>query len=85
VPRNARNKDGGFAYLDAMLDPKAQAAFADKMGYVPTVSDAVLPEDIARQVSLSEADRARLMKPDYKYLTERSQRTLDFWNKEFKG
>lgn len=85
VPRNARNKDGGFAYLNAMLDPKAQVAFADKMGYVPTVSDAVLPEDIAKQVSLSEADRARLLKPDYKYETERSQRTLDFWNKQFKG
>lgn len=85
VPRNARNKEGGFTYLDAMLDAKAQVAFADKMGYVPTVSDAVLPEDIARQVSLSEADRARLLKPDYKYQTERSQRTLDFWNKQFKG
>jgi putative spermidine/putrescine transport system substrate-binding protein len=85
VPRNARNKEGGFAYLDAMLDPKAQIAFADKMGYVPTVSDAVLPEDIARQVALGEADRARLLKPDYKYQTERSQRTLDFWNKQFKG
>jgi putative spermidine/putrescine transport system substrate-binding protein len=85
VPRNARNKKGGFAYLDAMLDPKAQAAFAGRMGYVPTVSDAVLPEDIARQVSLDEADRARLLKPDYKYQMERSQRTLDFWNKEFKG
>jgi putative spermidine/putrescine transport system substrate-binding protein len=85
VPRNARNKEGGFVYLDAMLDPKAQIAFADKMGYVPTVSDAVLPEDIARQVALSEADRAKLLKPDYKYQTERSQRTLDFWNKQFKG
>ncbi len=85
VPRNARNKDGGFEYLEAMLDAKAQIAFADKMGYVPTVSDAVLPEDLAKQVSLTEADRARLLKPDYKYLTERSQRTLDFWNKEFKG
>jgi putative spermidine/putrescine transport system substrate-binding protein len=68
-----------------MLDPTAQIAFADKMGYVPTVSDAVLPEDIARQVALSEDDRARLLKPDYKYQTERSQRTLDFWNKQFKG
>ncbi len=85
VPRNARNKDGGFAYLNAMLDARAQAAFADKMGYVPTVSDAVLPEDLAKQVSLSEADRARLLKPDYKYQTERAQRTLDFWNKQFKG
>jgi putative spermidine/putrescine transport system substrate-binding protein len=85
VPRNARNKEAGFAYLDAMLDSKAQVAFADKMGYVPTVSDAVLPEDIAKQVALSEEDRARLLKPDYKYQTERSQRTLDFWNKQFKG
>jgi len=85
VPRNARNKDGGFAYLEAMLDAKAQVAFADKMGYVPTVSDAVLPQDLAKQVSLTEEDRAKLLKPDYKYLTERSQRTLDFWNKQFKG
>jgi putative spermidine/putrescine transport system substrate-binding protein len=85
VPRNARNKEGAFTYLDAMLDPKAQAAFADKMGYVPTVSDAVLPEDIAQQVSLSEADRSKLVKLDFAYQTERSQRTLDFWNKQFKG
>ncbi len=85
VPRNARNKEGGFGYLDAMLDAKAQIAFADKMGYVPTVTDAVLPEDLARQVSLGEADRARLLKPDYAYQTERSQRTLDFWNKQFKA
>src|SRR5215475_10609506 len=71
VPRNARNKEGGFAYLGAMLDPKAQIAFADKMGYVPTVSDASLPEDIASQIALSEADRAKLLKPDYKYQAER--------------
>ena len=85
VPRNARNKEAGFTYLDAMLDPKAQVAFADKMGYVPTVSDAVLPEDIAGQVALGEGDRAKLLQPDYKYQAERSQRTLDFWNKQFKG
>ncbi len=85
VPRNARNKDGGFTYLNAMLDPKAQIAFADKMGYVPTVSDAVLPEDLAKQVALTEEERAKLLKPDYKYYAERSQRTLDFWNKQFKG
>ena len=35
VPRNARNKDAAFKYLDAMLDPAAQAGFAQKMGYVP--------------------------------------------------
>ena len=68
-----------------MLDAKAQVGFADKMGYVPTVTDAVLPEDLAAQVSLSEAERARLLKPDYAYAAGRTQRTQDFWNKEFKG
>ncbi|MGJ4890058.1 ABC transporter substrate-binding protein [Bradyrhizobium sp. HKCCYLR20261] len=85
VPKNAKNKAGGFAYLDAMLDAKAQGGFADKMGYVPTVTDAPLPEDLAKQVSLTEAERARLLKPDYAYAAGRSQRTLDFWNKEFKA
>jgi putative spermidine/putrescine transport system substrate-binding protein len=85
VPKNAKNKPGGFTYLDAMLDAKAQAGFADKMGYVPTVTDAVLPEDLAKQVSLNEAERARLLKPDYAYVAGRSQRTLDFWNKQFKS
>jgi putative spermidine/putrescine transport system substrate-binding protein len=85
VPRNARNKDGAYTYLGAMLDPKAQIAFADKMGYVPTVTDAVLPEDLAKQVALSPDERAKLLKPDYKYYAERSPRTLDFWNKQFKG
>ncbi|WP_315811187.1 PotD/PotF family extracellular solute-binding protein [Bradyrhizobium sp. SZCCHNR2028] len=85
VPKNAKNKAGGFAYLDAMLDAKAQGGFADKMGYVPTVTDAVLPEDLAKQVSLTEAERARLLQPDYAYAAGRSQRTLDFWNKEFKA
>ena len=85
VPKNARNKPGGFTYLDAMLDAKAQVGFADKMGYVPTVTDAVLPADLAAQVSLTEAERARLLKPDYAYAAGRTQRTQDFWNKEFKG
>jgi putative spermidine/putrescine transport system substrate-binding protein len=85
VPKNARNKPGAFTYLDAMLDAKAQVAFGDKMGYVPTVSDAVLPEDLAKQISLTESERARLLKPDYAYAAGRTQRTQDFWNKDFKG
>jgi putative spermidine/putrescine transport system substrate-binding protein len=85
VPRNAKNKEGAFAYLNALLDPTAQIAFADRMGYVPTVKDAVLPEDLARQVSLTEAERARLLKTDYAYTMERATQTLDFWNKQFKG
>ncbi|HEY8613549.1 MAG TPA: extracellular solute-binding protein [Roseomonas sp.] len=85
VPRNSRNKDNAYTYLDAMLQPQAQTAFADRMGYLPTVTDASLPPDIAKQISLSEAEQARLRAPDYDYLLRSHAEILDFWNKQFKG
>lgn len=85
LPRNSRNKDNAYTYLDAMLKPEAQTAFADRMGYLPTVTDARLPAEIASRISLSEADQARLRAPDYDYLTRAHSEVLDFWNKQFKG
>lgn len=85
VPKNARNKDQAYTYLDAALQPSAQAAFADRMGYLPTVKDASLPPEIARQISLTEAEQARLRAPDYEYLLKNHSEILDFWNKQFKA
>jgi putative spermidine/putrescine transport system substrate-binding protein len=85
VPRNARNKDEGWRYIDAMLDVRAQTGFADRMGYVPTVTDAPLPEALARQISLSPEDQAKLRSPDYGYMARMVPEVVDFWNKEFKG
>lgn len=85
VPRNAKNKVGAFTYLDAMLDINSQQRFAERMGYAPTVRDAMLPKELAREVLLNEEERSRLLKLDYAYSTERTQRTLDFWNKQFKA
>ena len=85
VPRNSRNKDQAYAYLDAMLKPQAQTAFADRMGYLPTVTDASLPPEIASQISLSEAEQSRLRAPDYEYLLRAHNDILDFWNKQFKA
>ena len=84
VPRNSRAKDGAYKYLNAMLDPQAQVAFAAKMGYVPTVRDAKLPDDLARQISLTEAQQAKLHPLDYAYMQQQQTANLDFWNKEFK-
>ena len=42
VPKNSRSKEGAFKYLNAMLQPPAQQAFAEKMGYLPTVENAPL-------------------------------------------
>lgn len=85
VPRNTRNKELAWTYLDAALDARAQVGFADRMGYLPTVTDAALPPELAQRISLSEADRARLLTPDYAYLAQNHQKILDFWNRDFKG
>jgi putative spermidine/putrescine transport system substrate-binding protein len=85
VPKNARNKESAFRYLNAMLEPAAQQAFALKMGYVPTVSDAPLDPEVDKQINFSEAERARLWRPDFAYLAAHQAEVLDFWNKDFKG
>lgn len=85
VPKNARNKDAAWKYLNAMLDPKAQVAFAEKLGYVPTVRDAKLTGELAREISLTDAQQSELRPLDYAYMQKERGAILDFWNKEFKG
>jgi len=85
VPKNARNKDAAFAYLNAMLDPRAALGFAERMGFLPTTTEAVLPERLQREIGLTAAQQARLRTQDFDYLAQTNSQTLDFWNREFKG
>jgi putative spermidine/putrescine transport system substrate-binding protein len=84
VAKNSRNKDAAWEYLNAMLDPQGQIAFAEKMGYAPTVTNATLPEPLKR-VGFSEAEVKLLHAYDLKGLTEKKADILEFWNKEFKA
>lgn len=85
VPRNAPNKANGWKWMQAMLEPKAQAGFAERMGYVPTVRNATLPEDLAKQISFSEAEQEKFVKIDYQYIADNNAPYLDWWTREFKG
>jgi putative spermidine/putrescine transport system substrate-binding protein len=85
VPKNARHKENALKYVNAMLEPSAQKAFAARMGYVPTVSDAPLDPALDKQVNFSEAEQARFWTPDFGYLANHQAEMLDFWNKDFKG
>ncbi len=85
VPTNAPNAEGAMAYLNAALQPAAQAAFAEQMGYLPTVTDAPLSEELEAAIGLPEADRDRLLPLDEDYLMQNQADILDFWNREFKG
>ena len=84
IPKNSRNKGCAMKYLDAMLTPEAQRAFAETMGYAPTVKNANLPKELQDAVGFNDSELARLLTPNYARSNEMKPEILDFWTKEFK-
>lgn len=85
VPKNARNPEGGLAYAEALLKPKAQAAFAQKMGYLPTVKNGEIPAELEAKIGFTEAEQNRLWQPDLDFIMENQASMLDTWNRTLKG
>jgi putative spermidine/putrescine transport system substrate-binding protein len=85
IPKNAPNKDGAYAYLDAMLAASAQEAFAVDMGYNPTVTNAVVAPDLNKRIGFSAEELKALVDLDYDYLNKIDVALKDWWDKELKG
>ncbi|WP_374444305.1 extracellular solute-binding protein [Stella sp.] len=85
VVKNAENLDCAWRYMEAMLRPEAQVGFADRMGYLPTVTNAKLPPDLEKEIGFSEAEIAAFNLPDYGYVAKNAAPLLEWWNKSFKG
>ncbi len=80
VPKNAPDKAAAYKYLDAMLEPGAQQAFAAKMGYIPTVNDAPLAGKVAQQLALPTPSPT-LAVPDYDIVGKLAAPTAEWWKK----
>ncbi|WP_296257853.1 MULTISPECIES: hypothetical protein [unclassified Pseudomonas] len=52
---------------------------------MPTVTNAVLPEALNKQINSMDAERERMLKPEYAYIIENQSAMLEVWNKTFKG
>jgi putative spermidine/putrescine transport system substrate-binding protein len=85
VTKNAQNKANGWAYLNAMLDARAQGGFSARMGYVPTVTNAKLDAELEREISFTPEQTERFRTPDYAYQAKSNPDIFNFWNKEFKA
>ncbi len=85
IPKNARNKEGAYAYLDAMLDKDAQAAFAIDMGYNPTVTNAVLAPELNKRIGFTPDEVKALVDVDYAYMTKNDVALKEWWDKDLKG
>lgn len=80
VPKNAPNKPGAYAYLNAMLEPSAQQMFAAKMGYLPTVNDAPLTGKVGEQLAMP-TPAPKLIAPDYDVVGKLQGPTSEWWKK----
>jgi putative spermidine/putrescine transport system substrate-binding protein len=85
IPKNAPNKSGSYAYLDAMLDRRAQEAFAIDMGYNPTVTNAVVASELNQRIGFTPQEVKALVDLDYGYMTRNDVALKEWWDKELKG
>jgi putative spermidine/putrescine transport system substrate-binding protein len=85
MPKNAPDKPGAYAYLDAMMAPSAQEGFAVDMGYNPTVTNAKVPDDVQKRIGFTDEEKKRLVDLDYGYMAKNDAAFQDWWNKSFKG
>ena len=70
MPKNAPNKEGAYAWLDAMMAPSAQEGFAVDMGYNPTVTNAKVPDDVQKRIGFTDEEKKRLVDLDYGYMAK---------------
>ncbi|HZH28470.1 MAG TPA: extracellular solute-binding protein [Azospirillaceae bacterium] len=85
LPKNSQNKEGAYALMNAMLEPAAQVGFAEKMGYVPTVTNAELPANLRERLAFSAEEQKKFLKPDLDYMARNNNALKDWWDREFLG
>ncbi|MDS1139035.1 extracellular solute-binding protein [Pusillimonas sp. SM2304] len=80
-------KNGACAarYLNSMLEPQAQLAFAETMGYAPTVLNATLPPSLQDSVGFNSAQLDQLVPVNFELLMQNKSQLLDFWNRQFRA
>src|SRR5207244_9321423 len=85
IPKNAPNKEGGYAYMDAMLEKSAQENFAVDMGYNPTVTNATVAPDLRKRIGFTPEEQSRLGVLDYAYLAKYHSAMKERWDKVLKS
>lgn len=85
MAKNARNKEQAYAYLNALLDPRPQASFAEHMGYSPTVDNVTIAPALASRIMFEPEVQTSFLLQDEEYLAKTDPSLQDWWSKVFKG
>ena len=85
IPKNSPNKEGAYAYMNAMLEKSAQENFAIDMAYNPTVNTAVVAPDLKKRIGFSDDEVKRLIDLDYSFIAKNDAAMKEWWDKVFKA
>ena len=85
MAKNAPDKEAGYAYLNALLDPRPQRDFITAMGYNPTVDNVKPTGEIAERIEFSPEEQSHMMVQNYDYLAKNDAQLKEWWDKVFKG
>jgi putative spermidine/putrescine transport system substrate-binding protein len=85
VPKNAPNREGSYAFLDAAMEASAQEGFAVDMGYNPVVANAKVAPDLKKRIGFGPEEEKLFVNPDLAFLAKHMGELKDFWDKEFKA
>jgi putative spermidine/putrescine transport system substrate-binding protein len=81
--KNAPNPDAAFAFLNALLDPRAQEGFAKNMGYAPTITNCELPSELSETIGFDDDEISRVKAVDPNYIAENDASWKNKWDREF--
>jgi putative spermidine/putrescine transport system substrate-binding protein len=82
IPKNAKNVEGAYAYLNALLDKKPQIGFAEVMGYTPTVNGIPLSEKLQSVIGFSDEEINRIKAIDLIYAGKNNAKWKEQWDKK---
>ena len=84
IPKNARNKDGAYQYLNQVLTQEAQKAAAEGIYYAPVTSDAKIPEALDRTIGFTPAEVKQFIDVDFEYVAKSSPAWRQRWEEQVK-
>ncbi|TAM84834.1 MAG: extracellular solute-binding protein [Candidimonas sp.] len=85
MERYSPNVENAHRVLNDFLLPENQLAFANLMGYLPTVDDAKVPADLHAKIGFTDAEREHFVKPDYAYIEKHNIDISNWWSQNISG
>lgn len=79
IPKNAKNVDAAYDYLNAALEDGPQQYFAEHMRYAPSVKGVKLSNDLQQAVGINDSEAKRIYSVDWSKQIDAAAKRNTLW------